>query len=417
MSILIAGSRVDISPKTAVQMGCGNSDKRTSRTDLEIEANLLLLDTQKEKYLFIAIDALYAGNKLKDYLDFVFKSFNINIYILASHTHSAPQLDDTKEFFYLPDSSHFDFVNQELKNAIYFLLHSKKTECEIEIYQFLSNAAISRRYKRFVGGKKHKLKFNQVFMGPNWKDLNDYKGYILLLKNQGKVISIIWNYPCHPVSIPKEYGHHSHFPGVIRNYFRKTFQDSKLPVLFFQGFSGDLRPRPKRKSATSILSKIRFVILGPWSEDFDEVSFRLWVQGLWSDIQKRTLVGSDINFSKLAIASTAKSNDNFYETNNKAAEFLEVTVFKIKNLILLMVSGEVVYPYFWKISNLFPEFNVMAVGCLNNVVGYIPTQTMIVEGGYESTESLHLFNLLNIHSNFENKILETFKATILETIS
>lgn len=63
---------------------------------------------------------------------------------------------------------------------------------------------------------------------------------IELVNEAGDVLAMGWGVACHPVCSPDRQAVSSDFPGVVRDRLREP--GAGLPVLFFQGCSGDVRP-------------------------------------------------------------------------------------------------------------------------------------------------------------------------------
>ena len=51
---------------------------------------------------------------------------------------------------------------------------------------------------------------------------------------------MLWNFACHPVMYHSPMNVSAHFPGDVRKELREILSD--IPVVFLQGFSGDIRP-------------------------------------------------------------------------------------------------------------------------------------------------------------------------------
>jgi hypothetical protein len=58
------------------------------------------------------------------------------------------------------------------------------------------------------------------------------------------------------------------------------------------------------------------------------------------------------------------------------------------DLTLLALGGEVVVDYALRIKREFPRENLVVAGYSNDVMGYIPSQRVLKEGGYEPVDSM-----------------------------
>src|SRR5260370_7860590 len=79
-------------------------------------------------------------------------------------------------------------------------------------------------------------------------------------KPSGMAGAIIWNYACHPTDFPEFLQVSPEFPGIVRSRLRSEFGD--IPILFLQGFAGDVRP-PFSGRSTGIMGVLRRDLVGP----------------------------------------------------------------------------------------------------------------------------------------------------------
>jgi neutral ceramidase len=80
-----------------------------------------------------------------------------------------------------------------------------------------------------------------------------------------------------------------------------------------------------------------------------------------------------------------------------------------KDLTLLALGGEVVVDYVLRIKREFPRENLVIAGYSNDVMGYIPSQRILKEGGYEPAESM-------IYYGHPGPFSESVEDTVIGTV-
>ena len=97
--------------KALQRAGNANKDAILNYTS-NLEINGIFLRDGKQKMLVISIDALYIGADFRDRLEAVFRPRlkSEEIFIAASHTHSAPALDFNKPQLGVVDQEYFNKV-------------------------------------------------------------------------------------------------------------------------------------------------------------------------------------------------------------------------------------------------------------------------------------------------------------------
>ena len=168
--------------------------------------------------------------------------------------------------------------------------------------------------------------------------------------NSGELLSIMWNFACHPVM------HHSpnhlsaHFPGEIRLHLRHQWAEN-LPILFLQGFSGDVRPHNVGHSK-SIKGRLLAYLNGvPEFQSFNQRTYKEWIEKLTKSVD--TCLKST---GKVISEGSIKANKVKVPLHHLMTTDLQKSVsFQVVKLtadiIILGVSAEVVSSYFVTPSN------------------------------------------------------------------
>src|SRR5690606_5760642 len=136
---------------------------------------------------------------------------------------------------------------RELTRTIQRALSSPRTPVSLTIGEQLAVYSVNRRLRKKVVVSR-RPRFNDVVNAPNPRGPTDEKVTTLVLVGEdGYPVALLWNYACHPVGGLVRNAVDGHFPTAVREQVRAEFDQPTLPILFFQGFSGDVRPNASMK--------------------------------------------------------------------------------------------------------------------------------------------------------------------------
>jgi len=237
----------------------------------------------------VTLDTLFVGAKLDQSLREHFVRAHAqrpeDLLICASHTHYAPSLDETKPGLGLVDPEYFSHVVVQCSDLIDKVIARLGSPIAVKRGRGASLAAINRRrlwvwphiaYSRIRGP--------EVVMAPNASGALDPTIAAWMLEDSARQpIALMWHYACHPTGYPEQYEVSPDFPGVVRDRLRAAY-GSTLPVLFFQGFAGDIRPRVPDERPL-LRRALRSVLLGPSFAGFSMASWRAWANRLADDVE------------------------------------------------------------------------------------------------------------------------------------
>lgn len=415
--LVISAGQVDIKPIKPAQMGCGPHKNFVHETDASIEANFIILEEFTTKTLIISLDLLYVGAQLKELIEKELSDIftRENIFLAASHTHYAPMTDTNKPKFGITNSEYVSTIAKKICDSVRSHTN-KKVPCEeIECTTYSTKMVRFRRKKRIVGLRDRKIVINQVVLGPDTKQELPVTANLITFKSHDEIIALIWHFPCHPTSLPTKDKFSAHYVGEIRRNMRKKL-GVEIPVIFFQGFSGDLRPPTEFIQSKSFIDNIRLKIFGSWFRDFTENEYRNWINKIQDEITaaqekfecKNTSI---INPKNIANVLQEKPLREFAEGNN-INQKVEFRCIRIGSISIIGVSAELVNHYQSYLNELNLNQKIIGVGCVGDVFGYIPTNQMIKEGGYEAAGFLKYFELESIKSDIESSIKKILRDLV-----
>ena len=418
--------------KKKVTLGCnGDITKEYESIDSDIEINAIRLMQNNTNVLIISVDTLFVTNEIKtfaiDYLQDQLPLKEEQVFIAASHTHYAPFLDASKPNLGTVDDAYYDYFIHKLKTLLDKLVSSTPEEAELQYTTAnIDDVSIGRR-KRVWHPWRWFLIRKEMRIFPNSDQKIDTKLHCLqwVSKNSRKPLGVMWNFACHPVSFYNPNNLSAHYIDDIRQHIR---QKANIPVVFLQGFSGDIRPKVigddpfqnmLNKASNSFIkwnefanylrsvrrTFITFLNKGKGFCTFTETSYFEWVEKIRNKVDfclknhHRIMTHSSIkpilNTMPLSKISCTKSE-----------QMVEFHGIHLNNeIIILGVSAEVVSEYSLKLQAMHPDKIIIPVGCVSTVFGYWPTKNMLKEGGYEVIRFQENFSL---DGDFKESLEDTF---------
>lgn len=388
--LIVAAASADITPARSVPLaGFAARSLPYKKVASSLEANALAVrqGDSGRVAVIVTLDTLFVGAKLdqslREYFAHTHTQRPEDLLICASHTHYAPSLDETKPALGLVDLEYLAYVVAQCTGLIDKVVAGLGSPVAAKRGQGASYAAINRRrlwvwphiaYSRIRGP--------EVVMAPNASGTLDPTIDVWMLEDAaGQPIALMWHYACHPTGYPEQYEVSPDFPGVVRDRLRVSYGRA-LPVLFFQGFAGDIRPRVP--DARPLLKRaLRSVLLGPSFAGFSMASWRAWANRLSDDVEaafKNIRTPSEPSTGGQAIASAQYkvplSRLIAIERDDRFVQFQRLRLGSIVDLVAVAAEPLV------GLLPLVPS-GCTATGYLGDPFGYWPCDRDRPYGGYE----------------------------------
>jgi hypothetical protein len=391
---LAAGS-IDITPQRPIPLaGWQDRVEPFDRVADSLEINGILLRDGDVSALVLSIDALYVGNRLLRSIERQLERSGLDdclIFAAASHTHYAPTLDATKPVLGPLDEQYVAYVEERTSAFVERLVNCAAEGARLCYGVGSAAHAVNRRRLgwHLMGG----LPRRTVAMRANPSGPNDQTIHVVRLDGEdGQPLAILWSYACHPVAFPRSLEVSAEFPGVVRGALRAQF-GSDLPVLFLQGFSGDLRPPAFIPAGRHPKRRIADLLRGSRLGRFSEFGYAQWsgtLARLVSGVASGELAGlAPAVHHAIVTVPLGRLIEGGHEHGELTISRLELS----DSLQLLGLSAEVVVEYGTSVARVFPQIRSIPVGCVGDVYGYLPTRRMVREGGYEAEEFFEPFGL------------------------
>lgn len=395
---MIAGAAdsVDLTPRSMVPLaGFVNRRGNAEGVADRLEANAVALrDADGRTAVIVTFDALYVGPvvdaALRGFLTGECGIGDSDILLLASHTHYAPSLDPEKPRLGAVDAEYLAWMIGECQAMLRRLLAKPFAALTLSHAEAEWSGAIHRRKRwplpYFSGGR---FGWHEPAMAPEPNGPRDSRLRTWQLRTpDGAPIAILWSCACHPTGLPDQNRVSAEFPGRVRAAIRAAHGEA-LPVLFLQGFAGDIRQRsPETRPALRQL--VRTLRHGPSFCAFDAAGWARWADTL-SALAVDTLKAAAPSplSGSIRSASTRVSLDALLDADNpgKQVEFRRLT---LGDLDFWAVSAEPSVA----LKEMIPdEASAIALGYLGDVFGYWPTAAQAAEGGYEGRGFIDIFSL------------------------
>ena len=398
-SLRCAGASIDITPDHSVPLaGVEGRNEGWQSVTSRLEANALLLGEGDDRVLFISADLLYFGAALVDAVRRCAAACGIRsdaVILAASHTHFAPATDRSKPRLGRVDAAYASQLERKLRELVERVCSAPRKRVRLQLIRAACDLNVNRRRRwPFPTWTRDGFSVNPTTIMASAPDAarDAYIDVLRFVDDTGRLLGVLWKFACHPVCFPQALSVCAEYPGHARAALRKRLAQD-IPVVFMQGFTGDVRPR--LQGTFGVKDRLRALRRGP---GFGEVSLLQWHE--WADrlatqfcalacASNGQVVDSNIAASamQLPMADLLEAGLN-PQAIARPMELQRVT-FGDK-LEILIIAAEVCSPY---LAEFGAGDTTICVGYAGHVFGYLPSQCQAGEGGYEGGAYFSRFGL------------------------
>ena len=392
--IWISAASVDISPLESVYLGCGTGSKVGPEEITDpLEANVLLVHSfdKQNKVVIISVDTLFLGpsvsNGIISGLSGVFE--NKEIFLAATHTHTAPMVDETKPNLGIRNDDYSDFLVSKIIGATLDLASEEPTLVTMELYSARIGGVVARRNMRFLEFSRYGIKFRQTLQRPNLLTGKVKVSVADFFDDQNELVATLAVIPCHPVALMGLETISPDFVGQLRlDYSRRSGSMTRAPFVFLQGASGDLNPwssahwvpRDLISTMDQILNGVRFSF--PLFTPLDLVAWsKLRVQELFRAKRKKPAPLPKNAGSVSSVLDVFPMSDFLDKANYLDQRSVHIQQVKVEEFEIVGVSAELTSEL--KLELLGKHSERELVGCMRDSFGYITSTQQYRQGGYE----------------------------------
>jgi neutral ceramidase len=366
--LLMGVSQVNITPEVPIPMS-GYDARKTPFTGIHdsLFASALYFKSSKLSLLLITADLIGYN---KQFIDETRKMISArtgiipeHIMITAVHNHGGPvtktyekDVPETVDNYVKELQEKFVSMSvQASEKPVPIRMGTGKGSCHMNI---------NRRAEFADGG---------IWLGRDPDKPCDHEVDVVRFDDfNNRTLAVFINWPCHGTASGQEnYEITGDWPGATSRYIKKQTEE-EIVVAITAGASGDINP-----------------IYGP-GKDFDEIEAVGYHVGkaAWETYNKITtypVESIDAINTFLTLPGKKECKDRFPQNSYESGPDVEIrlTTFRIGDLVLAGISGEVMNEIGSNIKEKSPCKNTVIVTHCNGSSGYICTDKAFSEGGYE----------------------------------
>ena len=380
------------------------------------------ISNEKETVFIITSDLIgFSPEFIKSVKNEIYKKLKINpskILITASHTHTGPIMEDAYYYSEKPLPDYISLLKKKIVGGIIQCLNDKEDGI-IKFGKGRVNIGIVNRRKKTEDGIKMMPDFN----GP----IDDEVSVIKFERKDGSPKVIFFNYTCHPTTLSTDiYEISADYPGVaereIENYYKGSIG------MFSNGCCGDVRPaiiengKFKGGSFNDIekMGKILFskvIEICEKAEIIESSDIISLLKNFKFPLEKSLIPENERKLyevckfyrEKLKINLSEKWIEFMKEKLRKKEKFKDYVkgdlhFIKIGDIFILGLPGEVMVEIGLKLKE--KNKNLIVCGYSNGLIGYIPTENGLKEGGYEATSFMYYLYPSIFSYDMEKKLID-----------
>ncbi len=392
----IALAVVDLTPGSPQPMGGQQGPDRLARhAHGRLEANIAVFGEGAAAVIVVSIDTLFAGAVLTEgIVQACARRFGVgpgSVLVLASHTHSAPMLDPAKPGIGRADPDEVARCAALIADAVTGAQAHAVASVRVGLGE--SDLAVNRRLRWRIPTLVRALGKidSDVYVCDNQNGPRDRRiRTAVWLSPDGRPLAALWSFACHPTAFPVEETSSPDYIGVVREALRQRL-GTRVPVIFAPGCMGDVRP-PSAKPWKTVRRIPNLIIYGPQPVPYDLSGWEAWAQGLAGQVMAADLAGEmrQLDRPAEAMAMVRLPMSEIFEGEVPTPEFHVKTV-------RLPGFGRVVALSCEPVSTIPQILGAddadLVLGYEGDVFGYLPTEAMIAEGGYEARRFMTHFGL------------------------
>ena len=394
-------ARSRITPKESIWMGgYAFRDHPSEGTLTDLWTKVLAIEDKNGNHaVLITADLVGWPKTFSDRIrDRLLEKYNLTrnqVLLNASHTHSGPVVQGNLPDIYPMDSVQWAKVNRytrELENRIVKLVG--KALQSMKPVRLYSGNGVTRFQVNRRNNHEKTLTAQTGLKGPN-----DYAVPVLkVVGKRGKLKAVAFGYACHG-TVLNGYEWSGDYMGFAQTELERSHRGAT--ALFFQGAGGDQNPLPRRSVplARQYGDELACAVKRVLSEEMKPLDPTL--STTYSEIE----LPLEDPPSPEELAVTARDSSGYIQrwgqrllNKTKNGETLQTAypypleVWKLGSRFIFALGGEPTIEYAIRLKQLFGQ-DSFVLGYSNDVMAYIPSVTILKEGGYEGYTSQMAFGL------------------------
>jgi len=317
------------------------------------------------------------------------------ILLNSSHTHSGPVLENALVDVYPMNEEEQAQVRQytrQVEDQIVALI--RQAIRQLEPAEVFAGNGVTRFQVNRRSNKEPTLPQQIALNGPN-----DFAVPVLrVLDKKGNLKALAFGYACHPTVLDL-YQWSGDYVGFAQLELEKAYPGAT--VLFFQGAAGDLNPLPRRtiplakQYGRELAAAVQRVVEEPMRSlkpvlktAYTEID--LPFSDPPTDTELNALTASKETYQQRWATRMIRARQRNEPVRSSYP--YPVQLWQIGDQWVVGLGGEVVVEYAIDVKKRLGA-DVFVIGYSNDVMGYIPSERVLGEGGYEGDSSQMVYGL------------------------
>ena len=418
----VAAGAVVITPDEDIWMGgYAARDEPADGKIHDLFAKVIVVeDRHGERLVIVTTDLLGITGELRAAVELQVKQYGVdrrNLLMNASHTHCGPELR-SERLLRMGIDSRFAALSRHYVRWI----SERIARLVGEVVSRVEPARLIYSHARAGFAMNRRLPTGKGFINsPNPDGVTDHQVPVLRVENDaGEIKAVLFGYACHATTLS--------FQQFCGDYpaFAQQFVEDAHPgaiAMFMNGCSADQNPYPRRTLdlakqhgralangvETALMTKKYIELTGTLGLAFQHVALRFADPPSRADLDQQLQSGN--RYIRIHAQSLIDELDSAGHIETEFNHFPLQVVSLGRELILVGICGEAVVDYSLRCKKELsrgPGTGVWVAGYCNDVFGYLPSERVLQEGGYEGGDAMRYTKFPGpFHSSVESRIMNS----------
>jgi neutral ceramidase len=390
-----------ITPDEPIWMaGYGGRDRPSEGVLHDLWAKALAIeDLNGNQAVLVTTDLLgfpqKMSNRIRDRIERMYGLSRSQIILSSSHTHTGPVLMDALFDIYPLEEEHLAVIKKysdDLENKIVYLV-GEALNSMVPANLFSENGVV-----RFGVNRRNNSE-STLIQQTELKGPNDYAVPVLKVENnKGQMLAVVFGYACHTTTLGI-YEFSGDYAGFAQIEVEKSYPGTT--AMFFMGAGADINPMPRRtiplaqQYGRELAAAVSRVLQEEMSElepsmvtTYSELELKLSPPPSIKELTKIRDEGT--GYQQRWAANQLKK---LQEEGSLISSYpYPIQIWNLGHQVIAVLGGELVIEYAIELKKLFGH-GTFVVGYANDVMAYIPSETILEEGRYEGESSQMVYGM------------------------
>ncbi len=351
------------------------------------------------------------SNRIRDRIEEMYGLSRSQIILSSTHTHTGPVLMDALFDIYPLEEEHLRVIKKysdDLENKIVYLV-GEALNSMVPATLFSENGVV-----RFGVNRRNNTE-STLIQQTELKGPNDYAVPVLKVESEnGEMLAVVFGYACHTTTLGI-YEFSGDYAGFAQLELEKLYPGATS--MFFMGAGADINPMPRRtiplaqQYGRELAAAVSRVLQEEMTElepsmltTYTEVELKLSPAPSIEELTK--FKNEKTGYQQRWAANQLKK---LREEGALIASYpYPIQIWNLGNQIISVLGGELVVEYAIELKKLFGH-ETFVIGYANDVMSYIPSDTILEEGRYEGESSQMVYGMPSTwEPGLQERILNAF---------